>query len=432
DPLIWMQKHTQTKDSHWREHGARSPYRPFPDKPYFRRAVQGWQREPVVFIEKSRNMMLSWLAVGFFTHAAMTNPGIEVLFQSQKEDKAFELVEYAKVLYDRQPDDLKQAFPLVKKLKDMADGELLFANGSRIIGIPGGADQIRSHHPWGLLMDEAAFMPEAGDSYNNAVPVCKKILILSSAGPGWFADVCKSGTPISRELATTSLRQGIGNREQKTIKGFTRKKSPQGLIQRVHYSADPAHDAKWVAKEQKKYTSKAKWDAEQEIVHEAGGGERIFAEVLSRYEDKILIDPDSGFQPSPFWKRVGAFDHGKANPTAALMAAMDQDGILYILSEYYQPGLSPRQHCPNLKNLRGFDKCEMVIADPSIFYRSQAQGDGSFKAIVELYQQEGITNLVQAPDNAEEAEMERILNTLLDLADRDPTLRIVCPKDLRD
>ncbi|HEY6250753.1 MAG TPA: hypothetical protein VI685_12400 [Candidatus Angelobacter sp.] len=37
-------------------------------------------------------------------------------------------------------------------------------------------------------IDEAAFMPEAGDSYNNALPVCKKIVVVSSAGPGWFAE----------------------------------------------------------------------------------------------------------------------------------------------------------------------------------------------------------------------------------------------------
>jgi hypothetical protein len=29
------------------------------------------QVEPTIFIEKSRDMMLSWLCVGFFTHAAM-------------------------------------------------------------------------------------------------------------------------------------------------------------------------------------------------------------------------------------------------------------------------------------------------------------------------------------------------------------------------
>src|SRR5581483_6836712 len=140
------------------------------------------QQEPVLFIEKSRDMMLSWLCVGLFTHAAMTTPGIEVLFQSQKEDKAFALVEYAKTLYDQQSPQLQKAFPLARPLQAMADGILEFANGSRIIGIPGGGYQVRSYHPWGLLQDEAAFMPEAGEAYDNAVPVCKKIVVLSSAG----------------------------------------------------------------------------------------------------------------------------------------------------------------------------------------------------------------------------------------------------------
>jgi transposase-like protein len=192
DPLIWMQQHTETKDSHWREHGFDSPYQRFPDLPYFRPLVEGFQREPVAFVAKSRNMLLSWLFTGLFTHAAMTVAGIEVRFQSQKEEKAFELVDYAKTLYDRQHPELKEAFPLAKELKLLADGELLFANGSRIVGIPGGADQIRSHHPWGLLMDEAAFMPEGLESYNNALPVCQKVVVLSSAGPGWFADTAAS------------------------------------------------------------------------------------------------------------------------------------------------------------------------------------------------------------------------------------------------
>jgi len=189
DPLIWLQQHTRTRDSHWRERGARSPYRPFPHKPYFCSVMDSIRQQPIIFIEKSRNMMLSWLCVGFFTHAAMTTPGIEVLFQSQKEEKAFELVEYAKTLYDHQRPEIKETFPLAKNLKNTAAGELLFAHGSRIFGIPGGGGQIRSYHPWGLLMDEAAFMPEAGECYDHAVSVCQKIIVLSSAGPGWFADM---------------------------------------------------------------------------------------------------------------------------------------------------------------------------------------------------------------------------------------------------
>ena len=33
-PLVWLQEYTRTKDSHWQEAGVRSPYRPFPDKPF--------------------------------------------------------------------------------------------------------------------------------------------------------------------------------------------------------------------------------------------------------------------------------------------------------------------------------------------------------------------------------------------------------------
>jgi hypothetical protein len=192
DPLLWMQRHTKTKDSHWREHGADSPYRHFPDKPYFRPLMEGFQANPVIFVEKSRDLMLSWLFVGLFTHAAMTTEGIEVLFQSQKQEKACELVEYAKILYEQSDEAIRKAYPLAKK--NQAADVLEFAHGSRIIAIPGGGDQIRSYHPWGLLMDEAAFMPEAGESYDNAVPVCKKMVVLSSAGPGWFADICNNGS----------------------------------------------------------------------------------------------------------------------------------------------------------------------------------------------------------------------------------------------
>ena len=201
---------------------------------------------------------------------------------------------------------------------------------------------------------------------------------------------------------------------------------------RVHYSAHPDRGPEWAAEERRKYSSQHKWDREQEIVYEAGAGERIFAEVFSNWEEKILIDPqESGFQAPENWRRISGFDHGKANPTAALVAAIENDGNIYILSEYYQPGLSPRQHLPHLKDLKGF-MGSVAIADPSIFYKSHAQSGGDYKAINDLYIQEGIGNLVQAPDNNEETGMERILNHWLDLDNRQPTLRIVCPRRLRN
>ena len=48
---------------------------------------------------------------------------------------------------------------------------------------------IRGYHPWGSLNDETSFQPEAGECYNEALSAVKgKIILNSSAGPGWYAD----------------------------------------------------------------------------------------------------------------------------------------------------------------------------------------------------------------------------------------------------
>lgn len=63
-----------------------------------------------------------------------------------------------------------------------------------------------------------------------------------------------------------------------------------------------------------------------------------------------------------------------------------------------------------------------------MFYRSQAQSDGGFKAIADLYWEAGLDRLIAAPENAEIAGMERILEHWRNLAKREPTIKIVCPE----
>jgi hypothetical protein len=189
DPHTWTRKHTKTYNPHWKEEGRPTPYEPFPDLPYFEPLFEFLESERIVWIEKSRDLMISWACVAFLTYKAMITPECQVLLQTQKLDKAVQLVEYAKCLYDKQDRFLKDAFPLTKSIRKMSKYELTFANGSEIVGIPGGASQIRSYHPWGYLLDEASFVAEAGECYNNALSAAKGSIILnSSAGPGWYAD----------------------------------------------------------------------------------------------------------------------------------------------------------------------------------------------------------------------------------------------------
>jgi hypothetical protein len=190
DPYVWVTQYTETYNPHWVEERRASSYEHFPpyeEYPHLYDLFQGLPLERIHFIEKSRDLMISWGCVAFLTNKAMTVPARDVLFQTQKLEKVKQLIKYARTLYERQPKWLKDAFPLGKHQSDTA---LRFAHGGGVYGIAGGADQIRSYHPWGYLLDEASFVPDAGDCYNQALSVVSGLIILnSSAGPGWYADV---------------------------------------------------------------------------------------------------------------------------------------------------------------------------------------------------------------------------------------------------
>jgi hypothetical protein len=189
DPFTWVTEYTESFNQHWQVEGRPSPYEPFPKYPYFQDMFDILDAERIVWIEKSRDLMASWACVAYLTWKAMTTAECGVLFQTQKQDKVIQLIEYAKCLYRRQGPRLQGAFPLTKPLAQQPALGLYFAHGGNVVGIPGGADQIRSYHPYGYLNDESSFQPEAGNCYDEALSAVKgKIIFNSSAGPGWYAD----------------------------------------------------------------------------------------------------------------------------------------------------------------------------------------------------------------------------------------------------
>ena len=189
DAFTWMTEHTKTRNEHWKEEGRPGPYEHLPPYDYLRDLFDGIELEPITWIEKSRDLMISWACVGYFTMNAMAVPSRGVIFQTQKEDKVIQLIEYAKCLYRNQDPRLQAAFPLSKPLDQQPADRLDFAAGGYILGIPGGANQMRSYHPWGYLNDESSFQADAGECYNEALSAVKgKIVFNSSAGPGWYAD----------------------------------------------------------------------------------------------------------------------------------------------------------------------------------------------------------------------------------------------------
>jgi hypothetical protein len=193
DKLFWLQQCTNTKD----EQDTANPYKPFPPLPYFKYVLDVLDYEPIVFLEKSRTMMCSWIVSGWAAHLAFTHPATCVVFQSEDEDRAVHDVEYCKTLWEQSPKPLQERWPLLKPLEKQPYNEMRLANQSRLIGIPGDPDKIRSEHPTCVVLDEAAHITEGEKSYNIAAATrCPHLICLSSANPGWFRDATEFATPV--------------------------------------------------------------------------------------------------------------------------------------------------------------------------------------------------------------------------------------------
>jgi hypothetical protein len=207
-----------------------------------------------------------------------------------------------------------------------------------------------------------------------------------------------------------------------------RRKKNSVPVLTLGYKADPTRRTpEWYTTERAKYTSQSDWDREQEIIDEAGGGERLYAEILTRYFHKIVIT-DPNWHAGSTWRIIPGFDHGKTNPTGAPVARIDHEGTIYFCSEYYMPGLEAWQHAPQLKELPGFCEAEEVMADPSIFDKTMQQRNGQAVAVAELYEEMGITNLSAFPGNRSDVAFEqRLKKHWANLDRREPTVKIVCP-----
>lgn len=114
-------------------------------------------------------------------------------------------------------------------------------------------------------------------------------------------------------------------------KGITCHKNEQGiLVVKLHYSADEAKDAEWVAKNKPKSPSEEWWNQEQEIDFGARQGARVYHNYKD--DETQLVDP---FPVPLSWTRYFCLDPHPRVPHAMLWAAMSPDGYLYVYRELW-------------------------------------------------------------------------------------------------
>ena len=157
-------------------------------------------RSGILFIEKSRHVMATWLTCAYLLWRARAFPHQLIMVQSKREE------DVAALVYDKEPDQgrisfLEWSLPSHLRQTRLPGGakycHLYFPNGSHIWGIPEGGHIIRSHNPSVVFSDEAAFQPEFGKAYTAALPAIThggQLVVVSSAEPSEFQQLVEAET----------------------------------------------------------------------------------------------------------------------------------------------------------------------------------------------------------------------------------------------
>ena len=186
DGLLWL-KFVRTRD----ETDVLNTIKPFPiELEYVQtlwRLIHEHQRLVIV---KSRQMLMSWIACAYCVWHARFHPNQFIVWQSQKEQDAFKMVSVAggeKAGYLGRMQFIERHLPpWMRMTVKEAQGAIDFPNGSRIEGIPGGADQVRGKVPSVIVEDEFAYQSESKGVYVAVAPLIQKftkfIVISTPAG----------------------------------------------------------------------------------------------------------------------------------------------------------------------------------------------------------------------------------------------------------
>jgi hypothetical protein len=365
DCVEWLRDQVKTRDEHEKVH----PVKKFPMHPYVPGVVNVFNAERVTFMEKSRQMTMSWLTSAYGLHAAQFFDHQLVLVISEKFEKSASLVDRMRFIYERQAPWLVNLCPLDRQMRDQPIGTLSFRNGSKILALPDGPDQVRMHTASLAILDEADFHPMFKKTYEACLPAVAgggKLIALSTVNAGPFSRMCDTAEP--------------GN---VMVKGMTISRIGTGpALLKLHYSADPAKDPETTAG--KRWRDAAArdypdgglaapgWRREMEMDATAGSGE-LALPFFEEISPTILLE---SYLPKPTDTLFGGLDVGRNNPTAFLVAALTQDGTFIFFYEWYQKHVLLDEMAREIKRCIWYDRMEQIACDPSIWDKNQYKKDG--------------------------------------------------------
>lgn len=399
----------RTKD----EHDRVNPIKLFPRKRYIEATLDIIHNgEPVEFIIKSRQLMVTWLNVAYISWLCRFRPHVLAFLQSKKEEDAANLV------FNKHPTAARLSFiethldPWLRQKIDFAYGVAIYPNGSKAWAIPQGPTHYESYVPSFIFNDETS-LQEKWAAGHAALKPC-----IEGGGRCISVSTVRSPSEYSDEMATWNPDES-----ERIIKGIWRFRSKSGAsATAIHYTADDDKDpdtakgALWYQEATKGYIGGSQshlWRQHMEIDFEATSAQKLIPFFVEK-QDYLVIDPIP-LDLQVGWKYYSGFDYGKRNCTVWGVYAIDQHGNRYICDEVAGPGeklggvpgIAARMYANPYFHLGA---ARSIKADPTIWNKNQALGTG-YTSIADLFRKEGII-LNKAPLRGQEADsiaIERLL-----------------------
>lgn len=187
DPYFFLTRFCYTMDEHWLHKKLETPYNLIPKKQYIQDLCDIFVTEDLISIEKTRQMLASWIFCGLALHDTMFKDGRRTFLMSKKEKDANALVDRCKLIYDKFPDRMKELYQRdPDKYLEMKWGK----KGSILQGVPQGADQVRSFTCSLIVADESAFQDQMDKVFEAAQPSIqgggKFVMISTTNGRNFF------------------------------------------------------------------------------------------------------------------------------------------------------------------------------------------------------------------------------------------------------
>ena len=316
----------------------------FPVDWYFIRRVitelVNWKR---VLIEKSRQMLMSWLLCGWAVREAVLGANRTVGIISRREDEAKDLVERCKFL-------VRSLEPYVlERLPGFRGGatEMKFENGSRILAFPSTEDVGRGYTFSLLIVDEAAFIPNLKELYESlmpAVPDSCQVVMCSTVG--------RAPVGLFYEMRKNPQKYGF-------------------RLVEIDWWEHPERDRDWMWRKRHEIGEMA-WQREYERRWMAAGG-LVFPELS---KEKHWVD--ESYRPKEDDIVVFGFDPHPRKPSVGVWVAVNYNGTRRAI---YEIELGREGQTLTVEEMasriRDVEQNILGIADSDVVYRVIDPSGGS-------------------------------------------------------